>query len=82
MIPFDFLQITTSISEFTSMPIKKLGENAKIARSVNIRNEWVGVHKHSPIEKKQQGNYSLRRPPKLIISAMFNEQSEYSKKLY
>ena len=30
----------------------------------------------------KQGNYSLRRPPKLIISAMFNEQSEYSKKLY
>ena len=30
----------------------------------------------------QQGNYSLRRPPKLIISPMFNEQRGYSKKLY
>ena len=32
----------------------------------------------------KQGNYSLRRPPKLIISVspMFNEQSGFSKKLY
>ena len=41
------------------MPIKKLGENAKIARSVNIRNEWVGVHKHSPIEKKQSHEHKM-----------------------
>ena len=32
--------------------------------------------------KAEQGNYSLRRPPKLIIPPMFNEQSGYSKKLY
>ena len=30
----------------------------------------------------EQGNYSLRRPPKLIIPPMFNEQSGYSTKLY
>ena len=34
------------------------------------------------LEPLEQGNYSLRRPPKLIISPMFNEQSGYSKKLY
>ena len=31
---------------------------------------------------QKQGNYSLRRPPKLIIPPMFNEQSGYSTKLY
>ena len=42
-------------------------------------------HQFAPIKTSphsEQGNYSLRRPLKLIISPMFNEQRGYSKKLY